>query len=121
MSEFESLNDALIAVVKAVGGSKKVAPLLWPEKSTDEAARLLCDCLNVERNQKISPDQALFIIGLGKKNNVHIGIEHICDSLSYSIPTPIEPEDQKASLMREFIIAQKNLSVLAAQIGGLNV
>lgn len=76
MSNYESLNDALIDCVKAAGGSKQVAPMLWPEKSVDEAARLLCDCLNHDRNQKLSPDQTLFILKLAKDKGCHIGIEY---------------------------------------------
>lgn len=40
MAEFESVNDALIGAVKALGGSKQVGPLLWPEKAPDAAERL---------------------------------------------------------------------------------
>ena len=37
----DSMNDALIALVKALGGSKVVGPMLWPEKMADAAQRVL--------------------------------------------------------------------------------
>jgi hypothetical protein len=114
--EIESLNDALIECVKAAGGSKAVASILWPEKPLNDAQRLLLACLNTERSEKISPEQTMLILKLAKEAGSHIGIEFICNSLSYSTPAPIEPEDEKAKLMREFIQAQKAMTQLADKL-----
>ncbi len=116
MDELDSLNSVLVDIVKALGGSKKVAPLMWPEKSVNAAAILLCDCLNNDRAQKLTPDQAMFILRLARNNNINIGIEYICQALGYSKPTPIQPEDEKAQLMREFITAQKLMANIAKQM-----
>jgi hypothetical protein len=113
----ESFNDVLIECVKAYGGSKTVGSLLWPEKTIKDSQNLLLACLNTDRPEKLNPEQVLFIISLARKNNVHTGIEYICKALHYSIPTPIEPEDEKALLMREFIEAQRKLTDLANKIG----
>lgn len=116
MSEAESFNYALIECVKAAGGSKKVGPLLFPEKTIDLAQRLLLACLNDDRPEKLSPDQALFIMRLAKDNGCHVGIEYVCHSLSYSQPTPIEPKDETAQLQKEFIEASKMMSKIAERI-----
>jgi hypothetical protein len=114
--QYETLNDALIECVKAAGGSKAVASILWPEKPLNDAQRLLLACLNTERSEKLCPNQTLLLLKLAKDAGSHIGINFICNSLNYSLPTPIEPEDEKAQLMREFIQAQKAMSQLADKL-----
>ena len=51
-----SFNDALVAAVKALGGSKVVGALLWPEKAPDAAQRLLLACLTDDRPAHRPPD-----------------------------------------------------------------
>jgi hypothetical protein len=114
--DFESLNDALIECVKAAGGSKAVASILWPEKPLSDAQRLLLACLNTERSEKLCPNQTMLILKLAKEVGVHSGISFICNYLGYSTPTPIEPEDEKAKLMRDFIAAQKAMSLIAIRL-----
>jgi hypothetical protein len=61
MDEINSINSMLIECVKAAGGSKRVGPLLWPEKPVLDAQKLLLACLNEDRPEKLSPDQAFLI------------------------------------------------------------
>lgn len=114
--QIESFNEALIECVKSAGGSKVVASILWPEKPLSQAQQLLLSCLNTERAEKLNPEQALLIIKLAKEAGIHTGIEYICHTLSYTMPQPIQPEDEKAQLMREFIAAQKQMANLAKQM-----
>ena len=126
MSDFESMNEMLIACVKAIGGSKVVGPILFPDKVkidratneilTEPAQRFLLNCLDFNRAEKLSPDQSFLIIQLARDKGIHIGINYICESLGYSIPNPIEPEDEKAELMREFIESQKAMTLLAEKL-----
>lgn len=107
----------LIECVKACGGSKVVGGKLWPEKPVADAQKLLLACLNDDRPEKLSPDQAFLIEKMARDTGNHLAIEYRCKALSYSIPTPIQPEDEKAELMREFIQSQKALLALAERIG----
>lgn len=116
MNDSDTINNALIECVKAIGGSKKVGSMLFPDKPVDMAQRLLLACLNDERAEKLSPDQALFILRLAKDVGCHVGIEFLCHSLSYSMPTPIEPKDELAELQRNFIESTKHLSKMAERI-----
>jgi hypothetical protein len=109
-------NKALEAVVKALGGSKKVAPLLWPEKGVEEARRLLCDCLNDERPAKLDFAQVLFILRLARRQGVHDGMQFVCAHLGYSEAQPIEPEDERAQLQRQFVQGVGDLSRLVDRI-----
>lgn len=93
-------NRALERVVVALGGSKMVAPKLWPEKGVTEAQRLLCDCLNDERPAKLDFAQVLFILRLARDAGCHAGIAYITTHLGYSEPQPIDPKDELAELLR---------------------
>ena len=112
----ESFNEALIACVKACGGSKQVGPLLWPEKAPDAAQRALLDCLNEDRPAKLSPEQVLLILRLARGKGCHDGMEFIAAELGYAPPVPIEPRDEVAELQRQFIEAVRAQTELAARI-----
>lgn len=101
----ESINEALIACVKAAGGSKQVGPLLWPEKAPDAAQRALLDCLNEDRPSKLSPDQVMLVLRLARGKGCHVGVDFILAGLGYTPSTPIEPRDEMADLMRQYIEA----------------
>lgn len=96
----ESLNAAIVECVKALGGSKQVGPLLWPEKTPDAAQRLLLDCLNDDRPAKLSPEQVMFVLRLGRARGFHDALNFICADLGYSEPQPIDPKDEVAELLR---------------------
>jgi len=112
----ESMNDMLIACVKACGGSKAVGPLLWPDKSVDSAQRLLLDCLNEDRPQHLPPDAVLFIMRMARERGVHDGMVFLSDRLGYSAPVPVQPEDKVAELQRKFIVAQQAMAVMWAEM-----
>ena len=113
---YESINDALDAVVKACGGAKVVAAKLWPEKTPDAAHRLLLACLNESRVEKLSPEQTLFLLKLGRERNCHAAMNYLARDCGYADPAPTEPEDERARLQREFIEAQKAMQALAGRM-----
>lgn len=108
----ESLNEALVACVKACGGSKQVAPMLWPEKPTEAAQRLLLDCLNDDRAAHLSPDHVMLVLKLARAKGCHAGFYYMADTLGYSQPAPIEPRDELADLQRQFIASQKAMGAM---------
>lgn len=99
----DSLNEALVACVKAAGGSANVGPKLWPEKPRDAAQRLLLDCLNDDRPAKLSPEQVLLVLRLAREKGFHGGINFIAADLGYGTPVPMDPKDEAADLMRQYI------------------
>jgi len=99
----DSLNEALVACVKAAGGSATVGPKLWPEKPREAAQRLLLDCLNDDRPAKLAPEQVLLVLRLAREKGHHEGVDFILADLGYSPTKPIEPKDEAADLMRQYI------------------
>lgn len=111
-----TLSEVLKQAVIRLGGSKHVGGLLWPEKQITQAARLLCNCLDDHRAEKLSPDQALLILKKANEAGYHDAMHSICDMLGYSKPTPIEPKDEKAQLQKDFIAHAKSMAVMLARM-----
>lgn len=112
----ESLADALRECIAACGGLKAVGVKLWPEKDADHAGRTLADCLNDGKRDKLSPEQVLLILRMARAHGCHAGMAFICRDLGYSDPQPIEPEDERAALQRQFIESTALLLKMAGRI-----
>jgi len=117
----ESLADAIREVVRACGGTKVVASRLWPEKAPEAAARILLDCLNEGRSEKLSPDQVLLLARMGRERGCHAVMSYYAAECGYAPPQPIEPEDERAQLQREYIESVKLLSVLSMRLERVDV
>ena len=112
----ETFNEALVECVKALGGSGKVAPKLYPEKTPESAQRTLLDCLNPDRPAHLNPDQTLLILRLARERGIHMGMEYLAGSLSYAAPVPIEPKDEMAELQLQFIESQKAMAEMIGRM-----
>lgn len=112
----ESLTEALQACVRALGGNKMVGHVLWPEKGIEAARIALLDALNPDRPNKLSPDQVLLILRESRRVGCHAGITYLARECGYTDPKPIEPEDERAALMREFNAQVKALRTLTTRM-----
>ena len=115
-----SFNDALVAAVKALGGSKVVGALLWPEKAPDAAQRLLLDCMNDDRPAHLTPDHVRLILRLARQRGHHDAVAWLLADLGYAPPQPVEPRDEVAELQRQFIEASRAMQQLAGRVERLN-
>lgn len=100
---FEDIYDALRFVVQSAGGAKRVGAVLYPGKSTDAAGRVLMDCLNPGRAEKLDPEQLMVLLRLGHEAGCHAAVDYLCAGAGYAKPTPINPDDERAELQREVI------------------
>ena len=112
----DSLTEALVTCVKACGGSKQVACVLWPEKAPDAAKRLLLDCLNDDRPAHLSPDHVMLVLKLARAKGCHAGFYYMADALGYSQPTPIDPRDEVAELQRQFVAATQSMAAMVQRM-----
>lgn len=112
----DSLTDALNDCVRALGGPKSVGHAMRPEKSIDDARRWLLDALNPDRSEKLSPDQVLWLLREARKVNCHAAFTYMARECGYADPRPIEPEDARAALQREFVDQSKAMQRLFAQM-----
>ena len=116
----EDIFEALRTDIMALGGMKKVGHMLWPDKAPSKAGENLSSCLNESRPEKLDPNQVLFIKREAKQVGSFATQYFESDEIGMTRPTPIEPEDEKAQLEREFIEAQKNLTRMLGRIEKLS-
>lgn len=112
----ESVYEALKEAVKALGGAKKVGKVLWPQKEADDAGRVLMDCLNPERKEKLDVEQVLLILRRAKESGYHGAMEFIAAETGYARPVPVDPLDERAQLQRDFIAAAESVAKIAARL-----
>lgn len=105
------------SVVNSIGGPKEVGRRLYPQKTEDAARRYLLDCLNPDRDHDIGAEGLLTLLRWAREKGAHFAINWICDELGYSHPSPIEPEDQRAELQRQFLGGVERLEQLARKLG----
>lgn len=113
----ESFSDLLRTLVDALGGPKEVAHRLYPQKDLDSARRYLLDCLNPDRPQDIGAEGLFTLLRWAREKGAHFAIQWICDELNYSRPTPLDPEDQRAELQRQFLLGVEKMEQLARRLG----
>lgn len=112
----DDIYEALRTDIMACGGYKVVGAMLWPEKDPHKAGDYLSTCINRTRNEKLDPEQVLFIIREARKHASRATISYSCDSTGYTQPAPIEPEDQATALQREFIEAKNSMEQLVKRM-----
>lgn len=112
----EDVYDALRTCVQALGGYKKVGAAMRPELPISKAGEWLADCLNSARPQKLSLDQALYVLRESRAIGCHAGMYFIARDCQYSEPQPIEPDDEAADLERKFIGAVETLAPMLSRI-----
>lgn len=116
----ESFEEALIDVVRALGGSKCVANALWPAMPVEDARRKLANSLSHDRAEKLSLDELQMILRMAREAGCHIGIAWLLERLSYAAPVPVEPQDQADDLRRQFIESTRDLAKLAERIEAMD-
>ena len=113
---YDTYDDAIRDTIMALGGFKKVGSELWPAVAVDEAGRRLSHCLNVDKRDKLDFNELALIRKLARQANCHILAAYEMQAAGYAPPQPIEPEDEQAALMRQFIEAQKGMANIAKQM-----
>lgn len=113
---YEDLYDALRTAVMALGGAKKVGPILWPEKSIDAARTRLLNCLKENRDEILRPEQILLIAKLARGVGCHAIAAYFNQEAGYAPPQPIEPEDERQRVQREFVQGMADMKQLLARL-----
>ena len=123
----EDLNDAIRDTIKALGGYKKVGADMRPDLGVEAAGRWLSDCCNPDRRDKLSPEWVAWLRRRGRQKGVHILATFEARDAGYAPPKPIEPEDERAAMLREFnrraaeiVDLSKQLAAAGLLSGGAN-
>lgn len=118
----EDFMHALTTCVGVLGGAKRVGVMLRPEyeDEPDKAARWLLACLNPARDEKLTWEQTFKIMRESKAVGCHVAMAFITQHVGYADPQPIEPEDEKAKLRREFVEGVRRLEKLSSRLEALS-
>lgn len=95
---YEDELDAARAAVRALGGAKKAGPMFWPDKSIENAARYLTDCLSPNRAERLSPSQFLLLLRRAREVGFHGLAEYLMAEAGYCRPVPVNPQTEAAVL-----------------------
>lgn len=97
----EDIYDAIGSAVQALGGPKKVAGMLWPNKKLDTAYAHLKNCLRDDKAEKLDPLEVLIIGKMAKEVGEHAIAEYGNDFMGYEPPKPYTPQDEITELLRQ--------------------
>jgi hypothetical protein len=112
----EDINAALSGLVAALGGAKVVGSRLYPDLNPEAAARRLLDAVNPDRAQQLAPSQLLTLLKWGREAGHHGAMNFLADEAGYGRPPPIDPEDARAELQRQFIDAVNRAEQLGKRL-----
>lgn len=112
----EDLRDALRDTVKACGGLKAVGHALRPTMAIDAAAGWLRKALTAGERERLDLDDLQFLLRLGREKGCHVGMRQLNREAGYTDPTPLDPEDERAALQREWIESVRRMEALARRI-----
>lgn len=95
----DSVYDALGAMVVCLGGPKRVGARLWPDKSARDAGKLLKDCLNPNRKEKLDPAQVVLLFRWSREAGFHVA-KHWLDAETGYVPSaPLTAQDEQSQLV----------------------
>lgn len=115
----EDYMDAIRATVMALGGYKRVGSDMRPDLAADAAGRWLSDCLQADRREKLDLTQLAWLRRRARIANVHVLAQFELREAGYADPQPVEPEDERAALQREFVKQTKSLERMLARLSQL--
>jgi hypothetical protein len=99
----EDYYEAIRATVQSLGGFKRVGSDMKPDLAVDAAGRWLADCCNPEKREKLSPTELAYLRRRARQAGVHVLAAFEMRDAGYADPLPVEPEDERAALQREFV------------------
>jgi hypothetical protein len=99
----ERIEDALDEVIRVLGGRKKVAVEMWPDKPPRDAHNLMDACLNPERRERFSPAQVLYLARRGAEVGCHAVMLFLGRECGYDIKpvTRAEEVDRLTSVVEQ--------------------
>lgn len=91
--------EALAAIVTFLGGPKRVGAVFWPDKSARDAGKLLKDCLNPSRKEKLDPQQVVRLFRMARDAGFHVAKHWLDGETGYMPSLPATSHDEQAQLV----------------------
>jgi len=94
---FDSFDDALRAVVKALGGYKAVGVRMRPELPMEQAKDWVRHCLDASRRERFTPDQVLWLLREARQVGFHAAMDFLAADTGYQA-SPVDVQAQVQSI-----------------------
>lgn len=117
----ETPEEALRALIDALGGPKVVGGMLFPEKTLDDARRLVLKWCDPDRIEKPGLDHLLLLLRKGRDTGCHVFAAFLCTQSGYDEPRPVDPADETAELQRAFIRSVQEQKALLERLSRVQV
>lgn len=115
MPFFEGAEDALRHLVQAMGGAKAVGARLWPDRTPEAAGRLLLDCLNGQRSEKLGLGQVLLLLRWGHEAGHHTAMHWLAAEAGYEARAVTRAEERD----RLAVVVEQSTRALSAAVAAL--
>lgn len=115
----EDYDEAIRATVQALGGFKRVGADMKPDLGVEAAGRWLSDCCNPGRRERLTPSELAYLRRRARQAGVHVLAAFEMRDAGYAEPQPVEPEDERAALQRDFIEHTKALERMLQRLQSL--
>lgn len=116
----DTLEDALRAVVDALGGAKAVGSRMWPARNPLDAGRRLNHCLDPERREALTLGEFTALLQWGAEVNCHTAAHYLARACNYEEPKPIDPDTEQAKLQRLFAESVQQQKQILARMEALS-
>jgi hypothetical protein len=114
---YESWEEALKDDIKALGGTKTVGKLLWPDLDIDPARNRLNDRLNPERRERLSDTQERLVMRLAREaRGFSAAMCYLTDDTGFERPKSRAPRDEMTELQRQFVDSVKQQAKIVERI-----
>jgi len=111
----DRIEDAIDETCRALGGRKKVACELWPDKPARDAHNLLDACLNPERRERLMPSQLLYVIKRGREAGCHAVMTYLDHECGYES----KPVNRAEEVERPTSVVEQSTKTLASALATL--
>ena len=81
----------------------------------DQAATWVRDCINPTRRERFTPEHVVWLLRAGRQAGVHSAMNFIAADAGYAAQ-PIEPEDERDQLRRDYIATVKMQQQIADRL-----
>lgn len=118
---YETIDEATLHDVALLGGPKQVGHELRPDLLPHKAGEWLSSCLNPDRREKLDINQYAWIWREAKRKGSLVGLSQLNYECECADPVPIEPEDQRAQLLKVFNASVSQLGDIATKLERMGV
>jgi hypothetical protein len=114
---YESWEEALKDDIKALGGTKAVGKMLWPDLDIDLARNRLNDRLNTDRRERLSDTQERMIMRRSREaRGFSAAMFYLVDDTGFERPKSRAPRDEMTELQRQFVDSVKQQAKIVERI-----